>query len=478
MTPESTENTNYPVAEDVSDVAIIGAGIIGNFVAYELSNYDLKIGVIEKEEEVGFGVSKGHDAILHVLQLPFASLKSKLCLKGNKMYDEVAGDLSVPLKRTSAVLLTTSKFQTIILPLLRFYIKRNVKGFNVRIIRSEELSKLEPNLRNPRTSLVVDGYGLIDPFEMHWRLRESNELNGVKYEFGNEFKEARKLDDGMIGLITEKGVIKTRFVVNATGLGAHEVASKFGDKYEVEFDKGISIVYATAASNNIITPLALRQRKDTKGGGALLTVDDKSLWGPNLVAVSSPSDTGVSESDVEEIEEKFGSLFKVKPTIRLRAFAGVRSISDKNDFIIERSNEWGSVIHCVGISSPGYTSAPAIAKLVVEMLSSYGLKQRQKVRKRPVAFVNTKRILESKDSSLDAWGKIICPETGVSEGEIREAVKRGARTLDAIAQRTKFTFGLNQGTDCLFRVTEIMADELGVPPTQITKKDESSWFLA
>ncbi len=281
------------------DVVIIGAGVIGNFVAYELSKYELKIKIVEKCADVGFGMSKGHDGILHVLQLPFGSLKSKLCLQGNKLYDNVAQELSVPLKRTSTIILSTSTLQVLLLPFLRLYLARNLKGFNVRTISSKELSKAEPNLRRPRRSLIVDGYGLIDPFELHWRLRESNELNGVEYQFDTTVKEIRVLEDGSVHLGCVSGESTgapqareylARSVVNAAGASAQDIASMLGDEYEVKFDKGVSLVYSEAVSNHIIAPLTLRQSSETKGGGALLTYDGKSIWGPNLVPISSSED--------------------------------------------------------------------------------------------------------------------------------------------------------------------------------------------
>jgi glycerol-3-phosphate dehydrogenase len=465
------------------DAVVIGAGVIGNFVAYELSKYDLKIKIVEKCADVGFGMSKGHDGILHVLQLPFGSLKSKLCLLGNKMYDDAARELSVPLKRTSTIVLSTSTLQVLLVPLLRLYLARNLEGFDVRTISSKELSKIEPNLRRPRRSLVVDGYGLIDPFELHWRLRESNELNGVEYQFDTAVKEIRVQEDGSVHVGCVSGEkpreYVARFVVNAAGASAQDIASTLDDKYEVKFDKGVSVVYSEAVSNHIIAPLTLRQSSETKGGGALLTYDGKSIWGPNLVPISSSEDLSVSERDVSEIEEKFGRLFKSTPKVRLNAYSGIRVIEQSNDFIIAFSKRSMRVVNCVGVSSPGYTAAPAIAKLVAEMLFPKQSAFRPRNRKIPESYVRTEEMLtRTKGEDLGQWGNILSPETGVSEAEVRQAVRRGARTLDAIIHCTKFSYDKGQGGDSLFRVIYVMADELGIDPSKVSKRGgKSSWLL-
>ena len=47
------------------NVVIIGAGVSGCSVARELSRWDLKIGVVEREEDVCSGTSKANSAIVH-----------------------------------------------------------------------------------------------------------------------------------------------------------------------------------------------------------------------------------------------------------------------------------------------------------------------------------------------------------------------------------------------------------------------------
>ena len=426
-------------------------------------------------------MSKGHDGILHVLQLPFGSLKSKLCLQGNKMYDDVARELSVPLKRTSTIVLSTSTLQVLLVPILRFYLARNLKGFNVRTISSKELSKAEPNLKRPRRSLVVDGYGLIDPFELHWRLRESNELNGVEYQFDTTVNEVRVAEDGSTHLGCVSGETPhenvARFVVNAAGASAQDIASTLGDKYNVKFDKGVSVVYSEAVSNHIIAPLTLRQSSETKGGGALLTYDGKSIWGPNLVPIYSSEDLSVSERDVSQIEEKFGTLFKSTPKVRLNAYSGIRVIEESNDFVVAFSKRSANVIHCVGVSSPGYTAAPAVGKLVAEMISPKEPRLRPK--QVPESCLCTEeKLKKTRGDDLGQWGNILSPATGVSEAEVRQAVRRGARTLDAIIHSTKFSYDKGQGGDSLFRVIEVMADELAIDPSEVSKRGgRSSWLL-
>ncbi|MFQ6095786.1 MAG: FAD-dependent oxidoreductase, partial [Candidatus Bathyarchaeia archaeon] len=49
-----------------TDIAIIGGGITGTSIARELSKYNIKVILIEKEADVAFGIpTKANSAIIH-----------------------------------------------------------------------------------------------------------------------------------------------------------------------------------------------------------------------------------------------------------------------------------------------------------------------------------------------------------------------------------------------------------------------------
>ncbi len=77
------------------------------------------------------------------------------------------------------------------------------------------------------------------------------------------------------------------------------------------------------------------------------------------------------------------------------------------------------------------------------------------------------------------WGRVVCRCETVTEGEIVEAIRRGARTLDGVKYRVRPGMGRCQGGFCGPRVMEILSRELGVDQEQITKKGKKeSWLVA
>ena len=78
-----------------------------------------------------------------------------------------------------------------------------------------------------------------------------------------------------------------------------------------------------------------------------------------------------------------------------------------------------------------------------------------------------------------AYGQIICRCESVTEGEIIDAIRRtpGARSLDGVKRRTRAGMGRCQAGFCSPRVMEILARELGVPQSEITKSGGASKII-
>lgn len=88
------------------DVAVIGAGVIGSAIARELSRYQLKTIVLEKEEDVCCGTSKANSAIIHAgFDAKPGSLKAKMNVEGSRMMEELSKELDFPYKRNGSLVL-------------------------------------------------------------------------------------------------------------------------------------------------------------------------------------------------------------------------------------------------------------------------------------------------------------------------------------------------------------------------------------
>ncbi|HBK69574.1 MAG TPA: FAD/NAD(P)-binding oxidoreductase, partial [Firmicutes bacterium] len=95
-----------------SDVVIIGAGIVGTALAYELSHYELSVVVVEKEADVGWGATKANSGIIHAaVHNPPSTLKGKLCFEGNRLYRQFESELGIQLRSTGMLMVAEKEEQ-------------------------------------------------------------------------------------------------------------------------------------------------------------------------------------------------------------------------------------------------------------------------------------------------------------------------------------------------------------------------------
>ena len=352
-----------------AEVAVIGAGVIGLTIAYRLASLNKRVLVIEKEEEPGRGITSGQANVIHVIQLPFSSLKSKLARKGNIMYDGLCRELEVRLNRVPSLLVVRGWLRLPILFFVYLYLKLELRGqFRVELMRGNSLRVIEPLLADDISGgIVVHGYGTVDVQSLVLRLKEAGEKRGAVFRFGRELTSCGQEGESII-LKTTGGDVKALFVVNAAGLYSDEVAKMLGkDLGRLEPGLGVMAVYSGMDLKGIVAPLPLSVGSRTKGGAIIPATDGTTIVGPTLRVARSKEEREYTEEDLALLRSKFRSLLKEEGKL-VRAYTGVRPLSPSRDFIIDFDST-KKVVNLVGIESPGLTAAPAIAEMVVGMIT-------------------------------------------------------------------------------------------------------------
>jgi len=357
----------------VYDVGIIGAGIVGLMVCHRIASRGRRLVVFEKNSAPGLGVTQGQSSVIHVVQLPFGSLKSKLARDGNKQFDGICADLGVPLLRLPSLLVVRGWLRTPVLLGAYFYLKRNLgHDFRLELAGKGSLQRMEPKLSESITAgIVVHGYGVVDWQRLVERLAEDLARNGVAFEFNTEVDGA-DVSGERVHLHTSSGEFTCRFVVNAAGLYSDEVARKMGvDLGEHTPGLGAMAEFSDLPVRSIIAPLPIRPAKRTKGGAIIPTTRGTVIFGPTLRELEKKEGSSADEEDLRVLMKKFGPMLTAQGKL-VRLFSGVRPISPTGDFIIEYAKA-ARTVNLVGIESPGLTASPAIADLVLHKLEEAGL---------------------------------------------------------------------------------------------------------
>jgi len=469
------------------DAAIIGGGVTGCMMARELSRYDIKVILLEKEEDVACGTSKGNSAVIHAgFDAKPGTWKARMNVRGNVLYPGLCQELDVPYINNGSLVVAVDDGEMKILEKLLNQGKVNgVPG--LEIIGHDELMKMEPNL-NPaaKAALYAPTGGIICPYEFTIALAENASQNGVEFRFDSPVTEITG-ESGCFIIKTPHESIRSRFIINAAGLFADEISRVAGaEEYTITPRKGEYLVFDKKFGGLINKVLFPTPSEISKGILVCPTVDGNIFIGPNSNDIEDKTDVGVTREGIEEIIDGGKKLVPDLPLSGvITSFAGLRAVSNTNDFIIEASKKVKGFINVGGIQSPGFTSSPAIAETVMEILKEEGMDLREKadfVPTRPKKYrfremdnLARQRLIQENP----AFGHVICRCETVTEAEIVDAVRRplGAKSLDGVKRRTRAGMGRCQGGFCSSRVVSILARELGVDPLEITKSGKGSEIL-
>lgn len=468
------------------DVIIIGAGVSGAATARELARYDLRICVIEKEEDVCCGTSKANSAIVHAgYDAAEGSLMAKLNVRGNELMEQLSEELDFPFKRTGSLVICRSEER--ITELEKLYRRGEANGVRgLKILNREEVLAMEPGITDEVcAALYASTAGIVCPFHLNIALAENANENGVEFKFNTEAETIRRSKEGW-SIKTNQGVLETKCIVNAAGVYAdrfHNMVSE--KKIHITPRKGEYCLLDKTAGNLVgRTIFAL---PDQYGKGVLVTptIHGNLLIGPTANDIEDKEGTNTTREGLDEVLKKAGMSVKQIPARQvITSFAGLRAHEDGHEFIIEEVEGAEGFIDCAGIESPGLTSCPAIgemtAELVCRRLKPEKKKAFQAVRK---GILNPEKLRKEEYAGLirqkPAYGNIICRCEKVTEGEILDAIHRplGARSLDGVKRRTRAGMGRCQAGFCSPRTMEILAREWGVSMEEITKSGKGSEII-
>ncbi|APF28916.1 pyridine nucleotide-disulfide oxidoreductase family protein [Clostridium sporogenes] len=469
------------------DVTIIGSGVTGAAVARELSKYNLKTCVVEKAIDVASGTSKANSGIVHAGEDPIpGTLKAKMNVRGNEMFDKLQEEIDFPFKRNESFVLCFDEKDIEKLEELRQRGLKNGLPDTMEILNREEALKLEPNLSEyVVAALRLPTGGIVSPYEFNIALAESAAMNGVEFKLETEIIDIEKKQDKYI-LKTNKGDIETKVVVNAAGVFGDKINNMVSEKkYHITARKGEYLLFDKTVGDMVQRTIFQLPTKMGKGVLVTPTADGNLLLGPTSVDVEEKDDFETTREGLDTVAEKAKLSIKEIPMRQvITSFAGLRAHEENSDFIIEEAEDAENFINAIGIESPGLTSAPAIGEyireMIVEKLKPEENKEFNPIRKDIPKFremTNEERKEKIKENS--AYGKIVCRCEVVTEGEIRDAIRRplGAKTVDGIKRRTRAGMGRCQSGFCSNRIVEILAEELGIKRNEVTKFGGSSKIL-
>ena len=466
---------------------MVGGGVVGSAIARELSRYSLSVVLLERAPDVATGTSKANSGILHAgFDAEPGTWKARLNVRGAHLYQTAAEELGIPRRRVGSLVVASDEAEFGTLEALRQRgIENGVTG--LALWRRDELLAHEPNLSHDVVgALWAPTAAIVCPFQATIGFAENAIRNGVRIITECEVTGIEVVDKATTAVVTNRGRIETRFVVNAAGVHSGEVARMAGDdSFTITPRRGEYILFDHSVGDLVHSVIFPTPTPLSKGILVSPTVHGNVFIGPNAQDIGDPEDHETTGAGFGEIISGARRLLPKLPlAAAITEFAGIRAAAG-HDFVIGPSPVVRGLVHAAGIQSPGLTSAPAIAEVIVESLAEVGLKLKPDPSFVPVNPVKPKfnELSAVERVKLIAteplYGRVICRCETITEGEIVAAIRApcGARTLDGVKRRVRTGMGRCQGGFCGPRVTEILARELGVPVTAVRKDSANSWLF-
>ena len=463
------------------DVLIIGGGVVGSAIAREMSRYQLKIGVLDKNLDVCYETSGRNSAVVHGgFAYDTGTLKAKLCVEGNRMMDQLSDELDFRFQRCGKVLVgnTDEDMETL---------KRTLKQGEANgarglvIIDKEKLHELVPAVVG-EFAMFSPYSGILDPFNYTIALAENAHDNGVDYYLDHEVTAIGRDGEGEYYLTTSQGTFSARWVVNSAGLGCGKISDMLGIKgYKVIGSKGDYIILDKRTGPLLPMPVYPVPSNTYMGIHVANTTDGNVIIGPNAETVTDFAYYGVPQENMDYLADSASDLWPcIHKSDYIRNYSGIlpKWVDDQGviqDFKIEiRDDLAPRAINLVGIESPGLTAAVPIARYAIGLM-----KEREELKPNPDFNPVRRGIVRFAEQPLEEqarlaaenpdYGEVVCRCEKVTRAEILQAIHNplGVDTMVGIKYRTRSMMGRCQGGYCQMRIAKMIEEELGKAETEV-----------
>lgn len=463
------------------DVLIIGAGVVGNSIARELSRYNISIAVLEKEQDVGMGTSSRNSGVIHSgIHYKPGTLRARLDVQGNTLMKDLCRDLKVKIDYIGK--LTVAFDETDVKTLNRLKEQGEANGVpGLEMLDAGQMRKKQPDVGGIR-ALWSPSTGIICPYGLTIALADNAAANGVRFFLGNEVSSIQRNGQGFTVRAANGNTFRSRVVINAAGLFSDRICGMLGiNEYRIYPCRGEYLILDKRLKGRLSVLVYPAPGHGGAGLGIHLTntVDGNILIGPSNEYIDDRDDYASTSAVMEQLKKEGHALLPGLSTSDfIRSFSGIRPKQTSpqeggfKDFVIENRRDIPGFINLVGIESPGLTSAPAIALMIRDMVGENMplIKKDNFIAERQGRAGTFSELSPEERADLVAdepdYGEIVCRCEQITKREILDAIRNplANRTILGIKYRARAMMGRCQGGFCMPRIVEILEKEFGYRP--------------
>ena len=464
------------------DVIIIGAGILGCFAARALSMYDLKTIVLEKREDVCTMISKANTGFVYAgYDMHPGSMKAEMTIRSNAGFEQLCKELGVTYLKTGSLMVAYGPDgDRSLIRKMEHGKKSGVPGLH--LITGAEAEQMEPNLRKGITSaLYSETTGAVNPWDLGIAAYENAKANGVTFHFRESVTDIQCQKDS-VSVKTQANEYHATVVVNCAGSNSDSIREMaFAPTVRIRDTAADYLVYAKGSASQVSHVVFYEPEGKEKGLSIVPTEEGNLIIGATESEQLDCADYATSAKDLSTLLSFSNTILpSLEQDQLLNEFASVRPnpylLHDPevklNDFNIL---EDGPMISLVAIKTPGITCAAElgiyVSEKVIHHIGRVQMNPHYDPIRKPIEHPDIEHYKKEQD------GEILCHCNLVTEKMVREAIKRGASTLNGVRRRTRAGMGSCQGADCEEKILKILMEELHLDPDQVTKDGAGSEVL-
>ncbi|MDR0852302.1 MAG: NAD(P)/FAD-dependent oxidoreductase [Clostridiales Family XIII bacterium] len=527
-----------PRFDHLYDAIVIGGGVLGCFATRSLSEYRLKVALLERERDLCGGITKANSAIIYAgYDNKPGTLKARMCVSGARDMQRLCTELSVPFRRCGSLMVAAgSRGEKTLARKYADGLENGVPDFPVHLgngadiaagdggsgvdgitggfglLSGAEARRMEPALSEDVTAaLYASSAGTLNPWALGLAAAENAAANGAKIFRGTAVTNIARVDDGYRVETTGGNVFFTKAIVNAAGIYSDKINELVAPAvFRIVPERADFIILDTRAGDFVKHIIFCESEIKGKDVSIVPTVDGNLLIGDSTVDADGDRDTqATSKIGLDEICKSAKEFLPGIPLDqKIRSFAGLRpnpfEIAETkgketkgdgscafvtgrsiHDFLIGEAPGFPGFINFIGIKTPGLTCANEIGKYAAELVADrLGCKEKNPdfdpKRRADSQFIDLDPEVQADRIGADAlFGRIVCRCRKITEREIRNAISgtTGATTVGGVKRRTGACMGRCQGGYCTQRIIEILSEELGVPVDEIILDQEDAWLV-
>ena len=458
------------------DVLVLGGGIIGCAVAYELSKYNLNIAVIEKEYDIADDVSFVNTSIVYDGSETSNNVMAGLEYIGNILLEDLCEKFNVPFKRIGSLRVVNDDNGVVKLgEMYERAIRRGIDG--VYLVEPDEVYEIEPNINTSiKKGLYSQNVAIVAPYDLAIAYAEVASDNGVNFRLEEEVLTIQNITKGF-KVVTNKNKFSCKVVINTI---ANEIyINEKGIVEEKDTENDIN-------SFKNMSYILLDDNYENKLERIVTKTFDKDTFVVSTPVLNGGSLVGIKSIEKTSLDDNLNYASKLLKNLNKGNINNLfRESYDKDSIVVDEQQIDKGYISVIGTHYGKVTLAPAIAKMLCDTISSrlncklkknFIDKRREFYRFREMNRNEINEVIK-----LDKrYGKIICMCNNVSEGEIVDSIRRplGARTVKGVKRRTGAGFGNCHGSYCNERIIQILARELDKKITDIVDDSKNSNIIS